>query len=843
MRFTFSLAWRDLRAGSRALWIFCACLALGVALIAATGGLFQQVRGALLADTRALFGGDIEVHARVALGDEELAWMRARGEVSLLVELRTMLRTADGRTQLVELQSADDRYPLYGAVALQPAAPLAEALALRDGRWGAAIDPALAQQLQLKPGDTLKLGALELVVRALIAHQPDRSLRADWRGQPVMVAAEALRATQLVQPASRASYRYRVKTAEDPLAWRRAFTAAFPDAPWQVRVFAERTDRVAEVLAKVGSGLLLIGFSALFIGGLGVFNSIHAYLEGKLGTLATLRALGLRDRRLAAVYLCQVLMLAGGASLAGAAIGGVLALAGATMAAGYLPAAPGADAADLRASALAAPLALAWLLGVLTALSFALPPLGRALSVSPAALFRGLDSTQTRTPAAWWKLSALAGAFTIALTLAVVPEPWFAALFILATALLLVLLEGLVRLLRAQARRLAAHRLFAGRFALRLALANLHRPGSPLRLSLLSLGSSLTLLVACALVVAALLRTLNDTVPEQAPTLVFHDLPAPQLDEFRGVMKQSTSLARLEVAPLVLGRLAAVNGEVLKDSTDARRALEARDEHKLSYRANDFDQLVVERGAWWPQDYLGPTLVAMEDREADQLGLKVGDRLRFDIMGTAVEAQLAAIYAQRRFRSQFWFEAIFTDGTLEPHITRYVGTAYMDPAEAIAAQARVAAAMPAVVTVRTEGILREARRLLARASAGLAVIAGISLVASLLVLASVIAASRAQQVYDASMLHALGARLGLIRRSLRMEYALLALVTSAFATVFGSARAFSLLEYRLQLGGEIAWWLGAATAIAVSGLSLGAGAQYLLRQLRLSPALLLREAA
>ncbi|MGE0875383.1 MAG: ABC transporter permease, partial [Burkholderiales bacterium] len=475
--------------------------------------------------------------------------------------------------------------------------------------------------------------------------------------------------------------------------------------------------------------------------------------------------------------------------------------------------------------------------------SFALPPLGRALSVSPAALFRGLDSTQTRTPAAWWKLSALAGAFTIALTLAVVPEPWFAALFILATALLLVLLEGLVRLLRAQARRFAAHRLFAGRFAFRLALANLYRPGSPLRLSLLSLGSSLTLLVASTLVVTALLRTLNDTVPEQAPTLVFHDVPAPQLEEFRGVMKASPSLERLEVAPLVLGRLAAVNGEVLKDSADPRRALEARDEHKLSYRANDFDQLVVERGAWWPENYRGPTLVAMEDREADQLGLKVGDRLRFDIMGTAVEAELAAIYAQRRFRSQFWFEAIFTDGTLEPHITRYVGTAYMDPAEAVAAQARVAAAMPAVVTVRTEGILREARRLLARASTGLAVIAGISLVASLLVLASVIAASRAQQVYDASMLHALGARLGLIRRSLRMEYALLALVTSAFATVFGSALAFALLEYRLQLGGEIAWWLGAATAIAVSGLSLGAGAQYLLRQLHLSPALLLREAA
>lgn len=827
----FRFAWRDLRSSGRSLWVFCACLALGVALISASGGLFRLVSSGLVSDTRTLFGGDLEVEHRAPLSTKELAWMRARGEVSRLVELRTMMLSGE-RTHLVELQSFDDRYPLYGEVVLSPRGSLAEALAQQDGAWGAAIDPTLARRLGLAPGDRVQLGGLTLIVRALIERQPDRSLRADWRGPPVLITGEALAATGLVQPLSRVSYRYRVKTVEDPVAWREAFAAAFPEAEWEVQTFAERSERLAEVLGQIVSGLLLIGFSALFIGGLGVYNSVHAYLQGKLATIATLRALGLRDRRLAGVYLAQVLMLAGASSLAGAVAGGSLALVGASVAAQSLPVAP-------TLALLPVPLALAWVFGVLTAVTFALPALGRALSVSPAALFRGVDSAVTRTPPVYWKLTAICGALTTLLALAVMPDPRFGLAFVLVTLLLLALLEGMVRLLRAAAYRLAGHPLVADRFAMRLALANLYQPGSPLRASLLSLGSALTLLVASTVVAAALLRTVNETIPERAPALVFYDILAPQLDEFRELL-QTPSLERLDLAPLVLGRVSAVNRDALRESKDAARVLEARDEHKLSYRLNNFDNVTIDRGAWWPEDYRGPPLVAMEDREADQLGLKIGDRLRFDIMGTAVDAELVAIYSQRRFEARFWLEAIFSDGALDPYITRYVGAAYLSHRESAAVQDRIAAAMPQVVTVRTENILKEARTLLGRAAVGLAVIASVSLIASLLVLVSVLASSRVRKLYDASILHTLGARVEVIRTSLQLEYLLLAVLTSVFAIVLGNAIAVALLHYRLGLELQNVWWAGVLTALVVSGASLGLGARYMLRQLRMSPAFLLR---
>ncbi|MCW5611322.1 MAG: hypothetical protein KIS83_11685 [Rubrivivax sp.] len=835
MRFLLDLAWRDLRAGGRPLVVFAACLLLGVALVAAGGGLYRQVAGSLQNDMRALFGGDVEVRATKPLDEATLAWMRERGSVSLMVQLRTMLRGADGRAQLVELQSVDDAYPLVGTLALDPPQPLAALLAQHDGAWGIALDAVLARRMGLAPGDRVEVGDATLVVRATILHQPDRSLRADWAGAPVLVAAGALQATGLVQPLSRVDYRWRVRTEQPPMAWRHAFSAAFPDSEAELRTVDARSDRVAEMLGQIGSGLLLVGFSALFIGGLGVFNSVQAWLNGRLGTLATLRALGLRDARLAALVLLQVLMLALAASIAGALAGVALALGGVQLAAARLPLA-------LAPSALVAPALVAVLFGVLTALAFALPALGRALTVSPAALFRGIDGQALRTPRVAWGLTALAGAGVVGGLLLALPDARFGLAFAAVALALLVLLEGVLRLLRLAAARLLALPRWQPGFELRVALSALQRPGSPLRASLLSLGSALTLLVACTLVVATLLRTVNETVPQQAPALVFYDVQNEQRELLAQVLAEAPSLQRLQTAPLVQGRLVAVNGEELRESADPRRRDEARDEHKLSHREGNVDDVIVTRGAWWPPGHRGAPRVAMEDREADQLGLQVGDRLRFEILGQPVEAELAAIYAQRRMQSRLWLEAIFSDGVLDPFVTRHVGAAWLSADDAVAVQDRLAALAPNIASVRTQALLDATRGLMARASAGLAVIALACLAASLLVLASVVAASRARQVYEASVMHALGARLSSLRRVLRWEYLLLALVTALFAVLLGSVLAAALLRWRLELDASGLYWTGTVTALGVSLVSLGVGAQVLLAQLKLSPARLLRGA-
>ncbi len=833
-----SLLLRDLRGSlpMRSLWVFCTCLFLGISLIAACAGLLQLVRSGLDAQQRALFGGDLQVSARAALEPAELDWLQANGEVSRLLELRTMLGAADGEFTVVELQSVDDNYPLYGEMVLQPLQPIAEAVAKDDnGVWGAAFDPVLAEQLDVKVGDRVSVGSLEVELRALIITQPDRSFRADWSGPPVLIDANALADSELIQPGSLVDYEYRVRTTEEPAAWRQSLSEAFPEATWEVQTVDERGEIVTEQLDRVASVLLLIGFSTLLIGGLGVSNSIGAYLQSKFRTLATLQSIGARQAQISYVFIGQCVLLALVASTAGALAGSSVSWLASLALSERLP-------VDTRLVSLIAPTLLAILFGVVSALAFALPVLGRTLDMRPAILIRGASETTGNLPLNY-KLATL-GLFILAIVmlLVIVPEPGIAVAFVVAVILLMAALEGLVRLIRTLAVRLGKHSWFDGRFAARMALAGLHRPGTALRPLLLSLGTALTLLVASALVIAATVQSLNTTVPSRAPALVFYDIQDPELADFETTVRKLDGFEQVLTTPLVLGRLRAVNGEPLSNREDARQALEANDEQKFSTRTEGIDNIKADRGAWWPKDYQGPPLVGMEDREADQAGLKVGDRLGFEILGERFQAELAVIYEQARFETRFWFEAIFTDGVLDPFVTRHVGSAFLRTGTDVAATAQLGKAFPSVVTLRTAKALNAAREILTSASLAVLLIAAVSLAASVLVMASVVAVNRQRQVYEASVLQAIGTRLGVVMRSVLYEYALLGAVLALFATAVGSLLGGLILHFWLELPADGIWFVGLLVAAGASGLCLASGAWWLMRTLDASPASLLRRA-
>lgn len=833
MRFLLKLAWQDLRGSGQSLWVLCACLVLGVTLVAATAGLYQQILEGLQADSRKLSGGDLQVNARARLPAEAISWMEARGQVSLLIELDTMLGTAAGNFQLVEVQSVDQHYPLYGELTLDPPLTLAEATAEVNGRFGMAVDPVLADRLDIGTGDLVSIGDLELEVRAIITAQPDRSLSANWRGSPVMISEEALGATGLVLPGSRVDYEYRVKTDQDPDAWQSALFARFPETTWEVSTFLDRSDQVGERLAQAGSALLIVAFSTLFVGGLGVYNSVQAYLHGKLGTIATLRSIGLRDRSLSIVYLLQILIMSGLSCLAGAVLGFLLSFAGAGFAATQI------QVDTVHGSALL-PSVLAAVFGLLCAMTFAAPAIGRALSVDPAVLFRSLDGVETGTPRVWWLATLCAAVLVVLLVLLVLPDPIFALSFVGTLFALLLLLEGIVRLIRGMALRMDGGAPTRRYFALHLALANLHRHGSALRMSLLTLGSALTLLVACTVLISTLLETIAETIPEESPDLVLYDIAPYQQQEITRIL-ETQGAGQVDMAPLVQGRLAAING-VSPDadsSLDAQR--EARDEHKLTYRAGNIDGVTMVRGSWWPADTSDERAwVVMEDREADQIGLEVGDVLTFDIQGRPLEAELTGIFKQQGLQTRFWFEAIFSDGVLDPFISRYVAAGYMPAENTVAAQNEIAALAYNVVSVRTATIVATAKDLLDKAVAGLAVVSSVAFAVSLLVLTGVMASHRSRQVYYSTILHTIGARLSVIRRSLSMEYVLLALVTSVFALVLGILVALPILHFQLRLPLSFPVWPAVAAAFGVSTVCLYAGASYLMRRLHLQPASLLR---
>ena len=842
LRFALS----DLRSRISALKVFLACLILGVTLVAATASLYRVIEQSLLADTRALLGGDVELDASEPLPDDVLEWIRATGTISLVRELDTMVSDAAGERFLsVKILIPDAAYPLYGDLQLTPDQSRAALTARRDDLWGAIIDPVLAERLGQSIGDEIQIGAASFRISGLIQAQPDRSLNANWRGLPIMISAEALQATELMRPGSRVDFEYRVQTDRDLKLWLDEFEQAFPDARWDTTTFAERSERLSERIDQVATALILIAFTTLFIGGLGVANSIRAYLDEKLGTIATLQTLGLRRRPLVGIYLLQVGMLGSLAGLIGGAIG--LALSAlATHLAGDAFALSASTGTGQWIAQWVVPLLLSWMFAVLTAYVFALPALAKALAASPAGLFRGQVRAASHEPRSWRIASYVLLAVYIAATLLWLPSPQLGFMFLLAVIVLWALLEGLIKALQRAARALENGGFAERSFARRLALANLHRPDSPLRATLLSLGTALTLVVACTLLVSTLLRALESTIPTEAPALILYDVLPDQREALESGLESLDPAHRTELLPLVRARLAEINDTAVADvlAGDAQARREALgDEYKLSYLSGNPEDLELVAGSWWasPAAAGQPAFMAMEDREARQLGLSVGDRVAFLAEGQTIAAEIRAIYRQKGLQTRFWFEGVLQDGALDALIGRYVGVVYQTDPAAESSQQWLARNIPNVISLRTAAWLETAGDLLNKAAGGLAAVALVSLTASLLVLSSVVSVSRRRQLYEANLLHCLGARHEAVRRSMLLETALLTLLSTVFATALGALIALPLAAKLLKLPAGDLWWLGALVAGLTSALALLAGLLPTLRALRLNPAQLLRE--
>ncbi|WP_421910655.1 ABC transporter permease [Marinobacter sp.] len=842
----FKFAITDLRSRISALKVFLACLILGVTLVAATASLYRVIEQSLLADTRMLLGGDVELDSSDPLPDDVIDWVERTGTLSLVREFDTIVsgESGDGFFR-AEILIPDAAYPLYGELQLTPNQSRAELTARKDGLWGAVIDPLLAERLGQTIGDQIEIGAATFRISGLIQKQPDRRLNANWRGLPIMISEQAVEATELIRPGSRVDYEYRVKTDQNLDVWLADFEQAFPEPNWDTTTFAERSERIAERLDQIATALILIAFTTLFIGGLGVANSIHAYLDEKLGTIATLQTLGLRRKPLVAIYLLQIGLLGSLAGLIGGGIGlGVSAVA--ISLAGDAYALSGPDGAGGWLSLWFIPLLLSWLFAVLTAYVFALPALARALSASPAGLFRGQVQAARNEPRTWRIASYVLLAIYISATLFWLPSPQLGFLFLMAVFVLWALLEGIIKGLRRGAKALENSGFADRKFARRLALANLHRPDSPLRATLLSLGTALTLVVACTLMVTTLLRALETTIPAESPALILYEVFPDQMEPLKSGLESLDSSSTTELLPLVRARMAAINetpiADALADDPRARREAMG-DEYKLTYLAGNPEGLELVKGNWWstPAPAGEPAYMAMEDREANALGLTVGDRIEFTAQDQPIVVEIRAIYRQKGLQTRFWFEGVLQQGALDGLISLYVGAVYQSDPAAKESQQWLANNIPNVITLRTADWLETAGDLLNKAAAGLAAVASVSLLASLLVLSSVVSVSRRRQLYEANLLHCLGARHQAIRNSMLLETGLLTLLATMFATGLGSLIALPVADLALKLPAGDLWWVGALVAGIVSALALLGGLLPTLRAMRLNPALLLRD--
>ena len=786
------LAPREMRSGFSGFRIFFACLVLGVAAVAGVGSLSSALLTGLAQEGRVLLGGDVSVHLVHRAADaNELAFLKARGRVSETISMRAMAYALkDGREeerQLIELKAVDSAYPLYGAVNLSPPLPLDRALACNNGICGTAVEQTLLDRLHLPLGGLLKIGSAEYRITATLSSEPDRISGGFSLGPHVLMSKDGLARTGLVTVGSLIEYAYRV--AMPPAASIQRFNddakAAFPDSGWEIRDRNNAAPGIKRFVEQVTMFLTLVGLTALAVGGVGAGQAVSAFLDRKREEIATLKSLGAEGGLIFLVYFLQVMMIAVAAVIVGVAAGAALPFLVEAFFAADIP-------APARYAVYPEPLLLAALFGLLSAAAFAIPPLARAREIMPASLFRDVVArarAHGRLP--YLAASSLAAACIVALALALAPSLLFAAWFLAGAAGVLVVLRATAWALQVLLRRLPRPK----RPGLRLALANLTRPGAATSSVIVALGLGLTLLATVTLLDRTISAQVKDNLPTLAPTFFFVDIQPDQTAAFDATVARFKSARDFKRTPMIRGRITSLNGTpsaTAKVDPAARWALSG--DRGITYAATPPKGTRITEGEWWPANYQGPTLISFDAELAQGLGLKLGDTITLNVLGREIPGKIVNFRHVDFSNGNQNFILILSPGLIDKAPHSFLATVRVDGADEEPMYRTITDKFPGISTVRVKDAIAQVNGLLQQLSDGVRAASLLTVLAGLLVLAGAIAAGQRARLYDSTVMKVLGATRAEIALIYAIEYGLLGLATGLIAIAAGTAAAEAVTE-------------------------------------------------
>ncbi|MEO5323201.1 ABC transporter permease [Mesorhizobium sp. CC13] len=813
-----------MRGGLRGFLIFLTCIALGVAAIGGVNSVARAITAGVASEGQALLGGDIrfQLIQREAT-DKERAFLESLGTVSHNAGMRSMARLEDGSDQsLVEAKAVDDAYPLYGQLVTEPALPRANLLGEKAGAFGAAAPDLLFERLKLKLGDRVMLGGATFELRAKLVTEPDAVSDGFGFAPRLLVSMEGLTASGLIQPGSLVEHAYKLRlpagTSEAELrAVRERANADFPEAGWSIRTRTNAAPALSANIERFSQFLTLVGLTSLVVGGVGVANAVRAYLDGKRGVIATFKSLGASGGFVLAVYLIQIMLIAGFGIVIGLALGAMMPFAASAALQSVIP-------VPAEAGVYPAALAIAALFGVLVTLAFAILPLGRARDVPATALFREMGFEGRGLP----RFVYVAVALGIAAVLAMLAI-WFAGdrriatIFVGATVFSFLVLRAVALAVQWLARKSPRVR----STALRLAVGNIHRPGALTPSVVLSLGLGLTLLVTLALIDGNLRRQIAGSLPERAPNFFFVDIQPGEVDAFASLVEQEAPGGKLVRVPMLRGRVMALNGtEVQKLNVPPEGAWVLRGDRGLTYAKNIPENSTLSQGTWWPADYAGEPLVSFSAQEARELGLKLGDTVTVNVLGRNVTAKIAS------FREVQWesmginFVMVFSPNTFAGAPHSWLATlteAKASPVEESRILNAVTRSYPAITTVRVKDALDVVNRLVAQLGTAIRAAAGVALIASVLVLAGALAAGNRARIHDAVILKTLGATRRTLIAAFSLEYMLIGLATAVFALAAGGVAAWFVVARIMTLPSQFLPEVAVATIAAALILTVGFG--------------------
>ncbi|MDW8211476.1 MAG: FtsX-like permease family protein [Cytophagales bacterium] len=814
----WKMAWRDSRRSRGKLFLFLSCIALGIAALVAINSFNQNLRKDINQQAKELIGADLVIAGNRPLPDslQQLTSRMHTQQANECTFASMVYFPKNGGTRLVQVRALSGNFPFYGQLETIP--PKAQILLQRGP--AAIIDQTLALQFKVAPGDSLKVGQLTLPIVATLVRAPGQASIVGMVAAPVYIPFDLLEATGLLQKGSRLIYRYyfqfssEVALAQALKEWQKPIE----EAGFNLETVEMRKRSIGRAFDNLNSFLNLAAFIALLLGCVGVASAVQMYVAEKISLVALLRCLGATKAQAVGVYMLQIFLMGMIGSTMGTVVGAGLQLLLPFIFKDFLP-------IEITSEFVPSILASGVIAGSILSLLFSLPLLLQLRHVSPLKALRSAYENH-RQPFDGLILIAyfFIGAFIVGFARWQLNSWQQTGNFIIGLAIAFALLAGIGQGLRWLLRRWAAYQL---PYPWRQGIANLYRPGNQTIMLTLAIGLGTGLIVLLFLLQETLLKQIEFAHRQKQPNFALFDVQTSQLKEVTELMKKF-DLPILQQVPIVTMRIAGINGrsvrQIKADSTSPIPSWALDREYRVTYRDSLTETERHAAGIWQGWAKPDSICISFDQSYAQRMGVKLGDRISFDVQGVILETTIGHLRKVDFLRIQTNFLVLFPRGVLENAPQFYVLLTRV-PHQAISAklQRALMEQFPTISAIDLGLVLKTVDEVIDRVAFAIRLMAMLSILTGWVTLASSVVISRYQRIRESVLLRTIGA----VRRQIfainAVEYLTIGIVAALAGVLLGLAATWALSYWVFDVVFVPNLLMPIATLAAIVILTVGIG--------------------
>ena len=786
----FKLSYRELRGSIKEFKIIIISIFLGVFIICAVGSVSENLKYEINNKSNILLGGDFELSATYQPFPVQIKnWLDNNGKTTHIIELRTMLLSKilnEQKQRLVELKAVDNYWPLIGSLSVIPKIPINKSMKKIDNIHGVLIDESLKMQLKINVGDILNLGQTKIQIRGIIIKEPDRLFSFATFGSRLLVTKEALKDSKIVVPGS--LVKYKVKFIPTNKNLKLTFLKnLIQDTNISIKTIKNSTNNFNKFIEKTSLFISFVGLISLLISGVGISNGVNGYLIKKIKNIAIFKTLGAKSSTIFQIYFLQIIFVFIISSIPAVFLGVTIPFLLSTLISENL-------LTSFQPAIFINPIIMSLLFGMIVCLLFTIIPISRTYQIKPIQLIRMSSNHSLNNFSKKIKVLILILILSLCLLILKLTGDlktsfyMFTVIFfsfiilISSTHLLFILLKKIN---------------FKVGSISELSRKSLIRPGSFSKPIVMSFSIGLSLLITLNIIEGSLDYKITNTINQEAPNYFLIDIQPNQIDKVKKITSDIIDLKSLNSQPMLRGRITEIKGikvDKLTVNKDVQWVLKS--DRAFSWSNKIPSNVNLISGKWWPQDYDGPILISIGEKIAKGLNLKIGDNIKFNVLGRSFKAK---IFNTREILWQnmginFVFILSKNDIERAPHtwiatLTNKNEKSINDIVE------RIVNNFANISYISVNESFKAIKSVLNLLITIINSIAFLTLFSGVIVLSGILSVSKKDKLYEVAIFKVLGASPKKIIILWFQEYLIIGFMTSLISSIIGLSISYFLLRY------------------------------------------------